>query len=189
MEFMTDIVERLREVFEARGNERYGTEAVSQLEHALQTALLAKESDAGEALMVAALLHDVGHIFNPNGSDGIETDASGFDDKHEYRANAWIKQYFGEVVADPIRLHVRAKRYLCTIEESYRNELSPTSYQSYLDQGGNMSDAELREFESEPFYKEALILRRLDDRAKVKGKATPDLNEFLETCRSALGQT
>ena len=94
------------------------------------------------------------------------------DDKHEFVANAWLKEHFGPEVADPIRLHVAAKRYLCTRQSSYEDALSPTSRKSYHDQGGPMSPEEMTSFESEPHYREALELRRWDDLAKETEKET-----------------
>jgi len=165
------------DTFSERGANAYGTEAVSQLEHALQSGQLALEASACDTLIVAALLHDIGHIIDgrdlPTGFD------ENFHDHHEERAYGWLLTHFGMAVAEPIRLHVAAKRYLCTVDETYESLLSPTSHKSYVDQGGRMSDTEIQAFSSEPFYTEALRLRRWDDIAKVPGKPTPAIEDFL----------
>ena len=46
-------------LLQERGHSEYGGEAVTQLEHALQSALLAEQESAPVALIAAALLHDV----------------------------------------------------------------------------------------------------------------------------------
>ncbi|NWG75838.1 MAG: HD domain-containing protein, partial [Rubrivivax sp.] len=52
----------MRRWLETRGGERYDGEPVSHLEHALQCAALAARAGAGDALVAAALLHDIGHL-------------------------------------------------------------------------------------------------------------------------------
>jgi predicted HD phosphohydrolase len=157
---------------------------VNQLQHALQAAVLAKTSEAKPSLVAAALLHDMGHFIDeaalPAGSE------SNLDDKHEYKANHWLRKHFGPKIADPVRLHVLAKRYLCTVDSGYENQLSPTSRKSYHDQGGPMTDDEQTNFESEPMWEDALQLRRWDDQAKDPTMQTPSLEEFLPLIRSCL---
>ena len=177
MDVMSSVVEVIREVFEKRGQKEYGGESVNQLEHALQCAALAEESKASRSLVLAALLHDIGHIFD---DECLAGDSAGnLDDKHEHRGNGWLREHFGSAVADPVRLHVVAKRYLCSVDSDYQKQLSPTSLQSYRDQGGLMSDDERLAFEKEPYAKEALDLRRWDDAAKVPGRTTPPLEHYL----------
>ena len=181
---MNPIIEKIKCIFVERGSEQYGTEAVTQLQHALQSGLLAEESGAPETMVIAALMHDIGHIFNE--SPLPESCEDNLDDKHEFVANAWIKEQFGPVVADPIRLHVIAKRYLCTKYPNYESQLSPTSLKSYHDQGGPMSSEEMTQFESESFYREALELRKWDDLAKARDKVTPTFNHFIPALKSCL---
>ena len=181
---MSDVIEIIVHTFSERGSEAYGLECVTQLEHALQSAQLALNEDAGDALIAAALLHDIGHILDASALP-IDIDAN-LDDRHEERAYEWLVSHFGGAVADPVRLHVPAKRYLCTIEPEYQNALSPTSHKSYLDQGGSMSEAELAQFRAEPHCDAALRLRRWDDAAKVAGLATPRIEEFAPRLRAVL---
>lgn len=174
---MNPIIKSITDIFEKRGKDQYGVEEVNQLQHALQCGLLAQDAKAKNQQIVAALLHDIGHIYE--GSHLSENLNGNFDDKHELRGNGWLKLHFGPEVADPIRLHVSAKRYLCTVDKTYESRLSPTSYKSYLDQGGPMSEEERADFEKEPYYKEALELRKWDDQAKDPNLQTPDLSHFI----------
>ena len=57
---MTAMADRLLAALAGSGAHRYGTEVVSELEHALQCAELAHEGSADEELQLACLLHDVG---------------------------------------------------------------------------------------------------------------------------------
>ena len=54
---VADIVE----LYAARGGLHYG-EGVTQIEHAVQCAVLAETSSASAELIVASLLHDIGHL-------------------------------------------------------------------------------------------------------------------------------
>ena len=174
----------IRETFEQRGKQNYGIEEVTQLQHALQSAALAESASESPQQISAALLHDIGHIMHADVLPGdIDTNLH---DHHEERAYEWIKSHFGNAVADPVRLHVAAKRYLCTVDASYAEKLTPTSYKSFLDQGGEMSEEEKQAFEAEPFYNEAVSLRRWDDRAKDKTQETPSLQHFEVYLQKAL---
>ncbi len=169
--------EKILRIFEQRGGERYGSEGVSQLEHALQCAQLAVQEQAPARLVAAALLHDLGHLLDTG--DLPHDVAANLDDHHETKAAEFLRSEFGEAVSEPIRLHVVAKRYLCTIQPEYAGQLSPTSYKSFLDQGGKMSRSELEAFEAEPYRTEALLLRRWDDLGKQVAHVTPPIEHFL----------
>ena len=174
---MHSATEHVIRLFEQRGQGRYGSEQVSQLQHALQCAVFAKRQGAGSAMIAAALLHDLGHIIDHQPMP--ESDNQNLDDAHEQRAYQWIKSNFGKSVADPVRLHVAAKRYLCTVEPEYLAKLSPASLKSFHDQGGLMSNDELESFRDEPYCQEALVLRRWDDLAKDEQKEIPSIEYFI----------
>ena len=180
----TQIIQQIVDTFERRGNESYGSEPVTQLQHAIQTALLAKRDQAEVPLVVAALLHDIGHLL---GTKSLPTsDTQNYDDKHENKAYGWLLEHFGSRVADPVRLHVAAKRYLCTIDPSYGHQLSPTSRKSFYDQGGVMDESERTAFESEPHFKEALRLRKWDDEAKDPNLAIPSIEAFTNALQEVI---
>jgi phosphonate degradation associated HDIG domain protein len=160
-----------------RGQNQYGMEAVSQLEHALQCADLAEKAGESIETVVAALLHDFGHLLATE-RDGLTEINTDHDDLHQYIALPFIRHLFTDAVLEPIRLHVDAKRYLCLIDPGYWKDLSPASQHSLELQGGKFSEAEGEFFISLPFAAEAVRLRRYDDMAKVPGKSGPDLNYF-----------
>jgi phosphonate degradation associated HDIG domain protein len=167
-----DLVLRL---FRERGDAAYLGEPVSQTAHALQTAWAAERAGAGEALVGAALLHDVGHLLH-----GLPEDCAqvGIDDAHEVLGARWLMQHFGEEVAEPVRLHVAAKRFLCATDPDYTAQLSEASLLSLRLQGGAFTPDEVARFLSQPHATAAVRLRRFDDKATVPRVLTPDLEHF-----------
>lgn len=161
-------------LFARRGADSYG-EGVSQLTHALQCATLAERAHAPASEIVAALLHDIGHLIH----DLPETIADeGIDTEHESLGAAWLSQHFDASVSDPVRLHVAAKRYLCAVEPGYFEELSAASVLSLKLQGGPMDAALQNAFRREKLHEAAVRLRRLDDEGKDPAMVTPSLGHF-----------
>lgn len=153
-----------------RGSGPYGGEAVTQQAHALQCATRALADGAGQALITAAFLHDIGHL-----SDSA-------DDRrhpHERIAARMLESLFPPAVTEPIRMHVDAKRYLCAAEPLYWCGLSEASRRSLEWQGGPFSADEAAAFIATPFAEDAVRLRRWDDAAKVPGAPTYSLDHFL----------
>ncbi len=171
------VLSDVRWLFQNRGRQRYASSckpSVNQLEHALQTATLAEAAGAGDELVTAALLHDIGHMMHLDAED-----FHGIDDLHEYRALPLLRSAFDESVLGPIKLHEDAKRLLCTIEPDYYGSLSVDGKRSLGLQGGPFSVDEAARFIRMPHAREAILIRRWDDRANVMGTATRDLDHFL----------
>jgi phosphonate degradation associated HDIG domain protein len=175
METKDDIIADILKLFNDKGHSEYGGEAVTQLEHALQTATLARENNASDQLITAALLHDIGHLLHDLPNDAP---LKGIDDVHENKAAVFLRKYFPEAVTEPVRLHVMAKRYLSSTEETYYSLLSEPSKQSLVLQGGLMSTAEVSAFEQNPFFSDAVMLRKWDDQAKVQELTTAPVEDF-----------
>lgn len=169
---------QLEELFQQRGQDNYGVEKVTQLQHACQCGSLALNANVDDALVISAFLHDIGHILSEEAlPKSLQADLH---DHHEERGYTFLAQFFDNRIIDPIRLHVEAKRYLCTKNPDYAKKLSPTSYESYIDQGGPMSAEEIKKFESEPYFEEALKVREWDDTAKMEGQLPLGLRYFIE---------
>ena len=171
-----NIAELVAQCFATKGDSEYGGENVTQLEHALQCAWLAEQAGATRELVVAALLHDIGHLLHDLPDDAPD---HGVDDHHENSGYRFLEKYLPPAVTEPVRQHVAAKRYLCTVDETYQAQLSPPSLLSLKLQGGLMSPDELTEFRSSPFWQDSLQLRRWDDLAKIAALPTPDLQHYL----------
>lgn len=168
------LLDELFFLLERKGGERYGQEAVSQIDHALQAASLAEAERAPSALVIAALFHDIGHLMHEN----EEAALGGVDMRHEACGAAFLADWFGPDITRPVRLHVEAKRYLCATEAGYFEALSPASKRSLKLQGGPLCAAEAEIFAVEPHGEAATRLRRWDDCAKIVGAQTAKLGHF-----------
>ncbi len=171
-------------LYETRGTHQYGREAVSQLEHALQCAQLAEQAGETDATVVAALLHDVGHLIAAHKEERSD-DTQQADDLHQFIALPFLRGLLPDAVLEPIRLHVDAKRCLCAAVPTYWASLSPASKRSLALQGGAYTSAEMAVFLAQPYAEEALRLRRYDDLAKMPKAPTPGL-EYFQTKLAAL---
>jgi phosphonate degradation associated HDIG domain protein len=180
-----NLVDTILELFAVAGAGAYYGEAVSQTEHALQTAHQAVAAGAGAELVVAALLHDVGHLLRGLPENIAE---QGVDDTHEDAGADWLERHFGPGITRPVRLHVSAKRYLCAVDPAYRAALSPASALSLQLQGGPFDAAGVRRFEADGFFAAAVALRRWDDAAKVPGLVVPGLGHYRPVLQTALAQ-
>lgn len=178
-----DAITELAGLLEGKGARRYGLSAVSQLQHALQAALLAEQAGCDAALVTAALLHDIGHMVHGLGEGPAE---EGIDDRHEELGRAYLAPLFGPEVTEPVRLHVPVKRYLCATEQAYFATLSPDSVLSLKLQGGPMSADEVARFRALPHAEAAVRLRRFDEGAKVAELPTPPVAHFLPYVRVCL---
>ena len=156
---------------------------MSQLDHALQCATLALDEHAAEPLVVACLLHDLGHLTHDLGEDAAER---GHDDRHQYRALRLLRRLYDDEVTTPVRLHVEAKRYLCAVRTGYYETLSPASRTSLALQGGPYTWAEAERYIAQPYADAAVALRLWDDRAKVPGAPTPRLDYFVDMLERCL---
>ena len=175
------VIERIFSLYAARGAAAYFGEAVSMTEHGLQAAHFAELARERETVVAAALLHDIGHLIATVPDDIADWQV---DARHEATGARWLSEWFGADVAEPVRLHVRAKRYLCATEPAYLAQLSPASIHTLQLQGGPMSDEEVTAFETEPGYRDAIVVRRCDDRGKVAGLATRRLEDYSALLRS-----
>lgn len=174
----------LFDLYERWGADHYDEE-LSQLDHALQTAALAVAEGAHDALVAAALLHDVGHLLAQRATPP-STDPSGGTDpssrdkvqRHEVLGARQLAGLFGSTVTGPVALHVRAKRYCCAVEPCYLERLSQGSQRSLERQGGPLTGAEARAFAAHPASGPAVRLRSWDDQGKVPGLRVAPLGEY-----------
>jgi gamma-butyrobetaine dioxygenase len=169
-------VEEILEPLRIDGRQAYLGEPVSITDHLLQSAHAAEQDGAESSLIVAALLHDIGWLLRSGPR------------RHEARGAAFLVEFFGPAVTEPIRLHVAAKRYLCTVDRGYHDTLSNASKRTLLAQGGTFNESGLAAFSAEPFAHDAVQLRHYDDRGKIPGRSTPDLAHYAmlveaELCR------
>lgn len=155
------VVDVIVGLYDEAGQRSYD-ESVTQTTHAVQAATHAERSGARDPLIVAALLHDIGHLLEP---DNYEI-RQARDLHHEHLGSRFLANWFPRDVTEPIRHHVTAKRYLCAVDDEYYNTLSPASQRSLDLQGGTFTSDEAAHYESIDCFSDAVLLRRWDDLAK-----------------------
>jgi phosphonate degradation associated HDIG domain protein len=178
------VVDFILDLFRRRGAEEYMGEPVSMAQHMEQTAACAVADGASDDLVIASLLHDVGHFVSDFPIDALE---NGIDNLHEEAGANFLQAFYPVAVTEPIRLHVAAKKYLCATDEQYFACLSEASVQSLQVQGGPMTGAEVKKFESNPYHQSAVQVRRYDDDGKVAGldiKSVENYRHKLVVCRT-----
>ena len=151
-------------------------------EHMIQSAMLAEKSNSSPSLICASLLHDYGHFILDSPDKLVNRKEDG---KHEDIGYQYLKKYFIKNVVEPIKNHVKAKRYLAR-NQKYYEILSPASIASLHLQGGVMNDEEVKEFEKEKFFNDSIKLRKFDEAAKKTGVEMKDINDYKNLLNSKL---
>jgi [1-hydroxy-2-(trimethylamino)ethyl]phosphonate dioxygenase len=169
------IVAFLGNIIARRGADSYLGEPVTIGQHMLQAAHLAESEAAGEDLVAAALLHDIGHYTGEFGEDYIE---QGIDNRHDEAGARVLERFFPPLVTECVRLHVAAKRFLCATEPDYFGKLSDASVKTLALQGGPMSAEEVAEFRAKPHCNEAVRVRRWDEAAKEPDMRVPGFEHY-----------
>jgi len=174
-------IDRIRKLYETHGASPYG-EDISQVQHAVQVARLAELNNADDAMIAAALLHDIGHLMYSEELLDWE-----INDRHEVIGASLLRPVFGLAVAEPVKLHVMAKRYLCAIDPSYYEGLSDASRKSLELQGGAALDPHKKAFfERNPYFIQAIDLRLWDDEGKNSDDQNADFDAYVPLLRSLL---
>ncbi|MGH7348676.1 MAG: HD domain-containing protein [Candidatus Rokuibacteriota bacterium] len=163
-----------------RGAARRGDETVSPLAHALQCAALARAARADDEVVLAALLHDVGHLIS-------EADESSVT-HHGRWAARFLRPFVPARVAWLVEYHVMAKRYLCTVDRAYAESLSPASQRSWLAQGGALDRATRHDLERQPWLPEVLAIRRWDEAAKEREAVVAELPAYRDLLEGCFGR-
>ena len=164
------IVGFLADIFARRGGEAYLGEPVTMAEHMLQAARCAEQAGQPEEVIVAALLHDIGHFTSAFGTYAPDDTE---DRHHEDAGGDLLAPFFPPRVVDCVRHHVAAKRYLCATRPKYVDALSPASVHTLSLQGGPMHPAEVAAFEHNPYLRDIIKVRVYDEAGKHAGLATP----------------
>ena len=160
----------------------YIGEKVTMTEHMIQSAMLAEKNKSSSSLVCASLLHDYGHFILDDPDKLVNKKEDG---KHEDIAYRYLKKYFKKNVVEPIRIHVKAKRYLAR-NQKYYQILSQASKVSLHLQGGVMNEDEAEKFEKEKFFDDAIKLRKFDEAAKKIGVKMKDINNYKNLLNSNL---
>lgn len=179
------ILAKIEALFSDHGADWYMGEPVTMAEHMLQSAFFAMQAGADDELIIAALLHDIGHYTSEYAEDCLQ---KGIDNEHEDSAADFLAGHFPQRVLDAIRLHVASKRYLCAVKPEYYEVLSEASKESLAVQGGPMNTDEVAQFEAEPYHQDAVKVRYWDDAGKQDSLTVPDLNHYIPMMQKLLIQ-
>ncbi len=169
------IVDYLAGIFVRRGAESYLGEPVTMSEHMLQSAMAAERAHASDELIVAALLHDIGHYSNEIPEHLL---MQGTNNHHDEAGATFLAAFFPPAITEPIRNHVAAKRYLCSVDSSYERKLSEASQYTLKIQGGLLSPAKIQAFESNGYLQQSIDLRGWDDQGKDPNIVCSDFEHY-----------
>ena len=180
-------------LYEGYGGEQYAGEKISQLEHMVQSAQLAEAQGHDEEVILAAFLHDIGHICvsasedredEPDDEDGPSfhgsMDRYGILDHEEIGAGFLAQRGFSRKIVRLVESHVEAKRWLVLKEPGYYDHLSEASRKTLEYQGGPMTEDEAAAFEQYPLFDLIIRMRKWDEEAKVEHKALPELDHYRQ---------
>ena len=156
------------------GTTVYGGEKVSQLEHMCQAAQLAMQEGYDDEVVLAAFLHDIGHLL-PVHDENESMDGYGTVDHEKLGADYLRRHGFSERLCKLIASHVDAKRYLTWKDSGYYNRLSEASKKTLEYQGGRMSAGEAARFEADPLFDLYIKMRQWDEAARVEQLPLADI--------------
>ena len=174
-----EVTNEIMSLYEAYGGAEYAGEKVSQLEHMVQAAQLAEAQGFDEEVILAAFLHDVGHISEAAKGDN-EMDGFGIKDHEELGAEFLRGKGFSKKIVRLVESHVEAKRYLTIKDPSYYAQLSDASKKTLEYQGGPMTEEEAAAFEQYPLFDLIIRMRKWDEEAKIEHQPLPDLQHYRQ---------
>jgi phosphonate degradation associated HDIG domain protein len=172
-----EITDEIMRLYKEHGGAEYAGEKVSQLEHMAQAAQLAEAQGYDEEVVLAAFLHDIGHISEAAKGDN-EMDGYGIKDHEELGAEFLREKGFSKKVARLVESHVEAKRYLTYKDPAYYSNLSDASKKTLEYQGGPMTTEEATAFEQYPLFDLIIRMRGWDEAAKIEHQPLPDLTRY-----------
>jgi phosphonate degradation associated HDIG domain protein len=175
----TRITDEIMNFYEHHGGAEYAGEKLTQLEHMVQAAQLAEEQGYDEEVILAAFLHDIGHICEDGHGDN-EMDGFGIKNHEEIGADFLKNKGFSKKVVRLVESHVQAKRYLTFKYPEYYQQLSDASRKTLEYQGGRMEKEEANAFEQYPLFSLIIQMRKWDEEAKIEHKPLPDLTHYRQ---------
>lgn len=181
---ITETLDYIFDLYINKGHSEYHGEPVTVLEHSLQTAKLAQKAESKNYVILAAFLHDIGHLLIENEVDSM--DGYGHISHEKIGANKILDLGFSDKIAELILNHVQAKRYLVTKFPSYFDKLSEASIETLNLQGGKMEKVEMENFERKATFSNSLLLRIWDDQAKIPNQHIPDLSYYYDLAKNHL---
>ena len=165
-------------LYSTKGDSNYYGEKVSKTDHMIQAAISAQSAGEPDRVVLACLLHDIGHFLEEDDMEGLGVCNHG-------RIGAQYLRGLGmdDDVCALVEHHAEAKRYLVSTQHEYYDCLSEASKKTLVHQGGRMSKDECRAFESLPHFRGVLRVRHHDDAGKKVGLVGRGLESFIPLIR------
>ena len=173
------VADEIIQLYTLYGEDEYAGEKVSQLEHMVQAAQLARAQGYDDEVVLAAFLHDIGHIAEKQTANN-SMDKFGIKDHEATGASFLTERGFSRRLTGLVGSHVSAKRYLTLREAGYYEKLSEASKKTLAFQGGPMSEEEADRMETDPLFREIIQMRRWDEEAKREDQPIPSLSIFKQ---------
>lgn len=179
-------VDKVFALYELHGDEDYIGEPVSQLEHMSQAAILARADGYDDEVVLAAFFHDIGHLCAAAGA--VSMNGFGNMDHEQLGADYLLENGFSKRIAELVKSHVTAKRYLTYRYPEYYEKLSPASIATLEFQGGRMNADEAHKFEANPDAQLIIKMREWDDQAKEINIPVDNIDWLKEIAKQHLIQ-
>tara|TARA_Y100001970_G_C14249745_1_gene870925 strand:- start:3759 stop:4337 length:579 start_codon:yes stop_codon:yes gene_type:complete len=161
------------DLYKSSGDENYYGEVCSKTSHMIQCALVAQSMNLENYIVLACLLHDIGHFLEEDNTNGYGVA------EHGLLGSNFLRELgMDERVCYLVEKHIEAKRYLISTQISYYNNLSDASKETLKCQGGRMKQEEITDFEQDEYYEEILLVRKCDDMGKENDKTLHKIEDF-----------
>lgn len=190
---MDSSIDKILNLYNKWGSHDYIGENITQIDHAIQCSQCAEHDQRLElyddfirnSMIVAALLHDIGHLvgLEQNDMPMLNGDINLGIVGHEGIGAAFLKDCgFPSFVCELVASHVQAKRYLCSTNSEYYNKLSDASKETMKLQGGLMTTDEITQFKNGLYPELKCYLREYDDIGKLQDitNTTDTINKTLK---------
>ena len=185
MEQLSNTVDEVITLYKKYGHYDYIGEPVTQTEHMVLAAMMAEEEGCDDQCILAAFLHDIGHLLGHRYSLP-QMDSWGTTDHDLVGYHYLTRLGFPEKVCTLVKNHVLAKRYLVTCNSDYYNNLSEASKTTLTYQGGLMTPIEVEQFEKDPYREEYIKFRKWEEKAKESRYITNSLHVYKKLCYKVL---
>jgi predicted HD phosphohydrolase len=175
---MVSSFQRISVLFDEFGELDYIGEPVSIVNHCLQAAFIASKNTSDSEIILASLLHDIGHVVGLEAFVPFRMGGCGIVEHESIGSDFLIKLGFSERVSELVKAHVSAKRYLCFKNPEYFRSLSDASITTLKYQGGPMDESDALKFEKNSDFQNFLLMRTFDEAAKVPNMKVESLHFY-----------
>ena len=147
----------------------------------IQSAFAAQKNNEPDYIILACLLHDIGHFLEKDDMNGLGVI------EHGKIAGDYLRKLgMKEKICCLIENHVMAKKYLVSKYDYYYEKLSDASKKTLEFQGGKMTPLEMKKFEKHPEFQNILKVRHYDDIGKNENTNIPKLESYYDLIKKYL---